>query len=188
MDEVFFNDRSEWRQWLVENHQHSPGLWVIFYKKQSGRTSLNYADFVEEALCFGWIDSIIKKVDEDRFLRKVTPRRPNSIWSDLNKQRIRKLQKENRLAPAGLALIEIAKKSGKWDTKAKPETKPVTSTEFLTALNNNPRAKTTFESLAPSQQKNYLLWIHSAKRPETVKRRIEEAIRLLSKGLNLGLK
>ena len=94
MNQVYFKDRKEWREWLSKNHNIEAGIWLVYYKKETGRTSIEYDDSVEEALCFGWIDSIIKKIDEEKYVRKFTPRKPNSRWSESNKRRVEKMIKE----------------------------------------------------------------------------------------------
>ncbi|MEQ1675974.1 MAG: hypothetical protein ABL876_04715, partial [Chitinophagaceae bacterium] len=96
-------NRKQWRQWLEKNHTTSPGVWLIYYKKESGRSRMSYAESVEEALCFGWIDSLPRKLDEHRSALKFTPRKPKSVWSQLNKTRIQKLVQEGLMMPAGLA-------------------------------------------------------------------------------------
>jgi len=188
MDEITIISRSEWRQWLEKNHCSSPGVWAVFYKKHCNVPTLDYEDFVEEALCFGWIDSIIKKLDEERYARKVTPRRPDSVWSELNKKRILKLEKAGLTTDAGRKMVDIAKKTGVWDKTDKPDIKTIMDLEFQNALDRNHKAKSFFEQLTLSQQRRYLLWIQMAKRPDTRNRRIQEAISLLNKNKTLGLK
>ena len=188
MEQIFFFTRSEWHKWLQKNHAGSAGVWFVFFKKRCGKPSLNYNDFVEEALCFGWIDSIIKKLDEERYVRRVTPRRPASVWSELNKKRVLKLEKAGLMTDAGRKVIHAAKKAGKWDITAMPEINAEMVSEFQNALDCNQKAKSFFEQLAPSHQKRYLLWIQTAKRPDTRNRRIREAIDLLYNNRKLDLK
>lgn len=180
--------RSEWREWLEINHNRSTGVWMVFYKKHCDVPTLNYEDFVEEALCFGWIDSIIKKLDEDRYIRKATPRRFNSVWSELNKKRVFRLEKAGLMTDAGRKLIVAAKKSGTWNTIDKPEIHAEMDPEFQNALDVNQKAKSCFHQLSPSHQKRYLFWIQMAKQPGTRNRRIREAVTLLINDQKLGLK
>jgi len=188
MDEITIINRSEWREWLEKNHHSSPGVWAVFYKKHSNIPTLDYEDFVEEALCFGWIDSIIKKLDEERYARKVTPRRPGSAWSELNKKRVLKLEKARLMTDAGRKVIHAAKKAGKWNITGMPEINVEMVSEFQNALDHNHKAKSFFEQLTLSYQKRYLLWIQMAKKPDTRNRRIREAIDLLCNNQKLGLK
>ena len=108
--------RSQWRKWLEKNHSTSPGIWLIYYKKDTGKRKFDYADAVEEALCFGWIDSQPRKIDDERSALKFTPRKPKSVWSKLNKQRIEKLIKQELMTAAGINKIKEAKKNGSWNT------------------------------------------------------------------------
>ncbi|MFQ6610697.1 MAG: YdeI family protein [Fidelibacterota bacterium] len=139
-------------------------------------------------MCFGWIDSIIRRLDEDRYARKFTPRKPDSNWSESNKKRVEKLIRLQMMAPAGLTLVQHAKKSGVWDLPPRPEIPVEPPHEFLDALDEHPQAKLYFQSLAPSYQRQYMGWIFTAKRPETRLRRISKAIALLEKGDKLGIK
>jgi uncharacterized protein YdeI (YjbR/CyaY-like superfamily) len=188
LENIYFQNTQGWRKWLELNHHKSAGVWLVFYKKESGKPTLDYEEAVEEALCFGWIDSIIKNVDEQQYLRKFTPRKSESKWSDLNKKRVQKMIELGRMTKAGAAKIEAAKKSGWWDKPDLPEISIKMPEEFHLALGKNRKAKTFFDQLAASYQKQYILWIQMAKRAETRERRIKEAIDLLTKGEKLGLK
>ena len=112
MQQLYVKSLAEWKSWLEENRDSSPGVWLVFYKKESGQPSLTYEDAIEEALCHGWIDSIIKKIDDERYLRKFTPRKDDSKWSELNKKRVEKMIREKRMTSAGMAKIEVARQSG----------------------------------------------------------------------------
>lgn len=188
MKQVYVKDRKEWRDWLSKNHNKETDVWLVYYKKETGRPTIKYGDSVEEALCFGWIDSIIKKIDEEKYVRKFTPRKPDSYWSEPNKQRVEKMIRIGRMTPFGLSKIEAAKKSGLWDKNARPQLLFEMLPEFEEALKKNSRAKEIFEKLSSSHKKQYLGWIEVAKRPETKEKRIKEAITLLEKGEKLGLK
>ena len=188
MKQLYVTNRDEWREWLSENHAAEAGIWLIFYKKKASRPTIAYEAAVEEAICFGWIDSIIKKIDAVRYARKFTPRLDKSKWSLLNKKRADKMIKQGRMMEVGLAKIKAAKKTGLWDKDLRPRISLDIPPEFAKALARNKKAKGNFDKLAPSYRKHYIGWIVIAKRPETKKRRIDESIALLEKGKKLGLK
>lgn len=122
MKQVHVTTRAQWRDWLAANHDREPqGIWLVFSKRETGRPTLDYDEAVEEALCFGWIDSIIKRLDGATYCRKFTPRKDDSAWSALNRKRVAKAIGEKRMTPAGLVKIEAAKKSGRWEVDARPD-------------------------------------------------------------------
>jgi uncharacterized protein YdeI (YjbR/CyaY-like superfamily) len=187
MKTVHVKNRAEWRAWLATNHDKETEVWLVYYNKKSGRASVDYEASVEEALCYGWIDSIIKKLDETKYARKFTPRKDDSKWSPSNIKRVKKLLNEGLMTEHGLQRVEVAKRSGKWDGPAqRPELSYEMHPEFARALDSNKRAKETFENLAPTYQKQYLRWVDVAKQPETRQKRIEESIRLLAEGKSWG--
>ncbi len=188
MKQLYVTDRDKWREWLSENHVAKVGIWLVFYKKETSRPTIAYEAAVEEALCFGWIDSIIKKIDAAKYVRKFTPRSDKSKWSQLNKKRANKMIRQGRMTEVGLAKIKAAKKTGLWDKDPRPQISFDIPPEFAKALARNKKAKEYFSKLAPSYRKHYIGWITVAKRPETKKRRIDESIALLEKGKKLGLK
>jgi uncharacterized protein YdeI (YjbR/CyaY-like superfamily) len=189
MDTIACKDREEWRNWLEKYHGRSEEIWLVFYKKHTGRPTVTYNQAVEEALCFGWIDSIIKRIDAERYAQKFTPRRKSSKWSRTNIARAKKMMESGRMTDAGMQKFQPV-----LEGKTKPEEKrPIIKDlplppAFEKALNEHPKARDNFESLAESHQRPYLLWISLAKKEETRTRRIKEAIRLLRKGEKLGLK
>jgi uncharacterized protein YdeI (YjbR/CyaY-like superfamily) len=170
-------DRQTWRAWLNEHHADKPGVWLIYYKKHTGQPSVTYDESVEEALCFGWIDSKPNVLDEDRYMLLFSPRKPKSPWSQLNKQRIEALIAQGLMTPAGLEKIESAKKDGSWNTYDNVEDLTVPD-DLAQALAANPTAQGYFEAFPPSSKKIILWWIASAKKPETRAKRIEETVRL----------
>jgi len=188
MKQLYIADRDKWREWLSENHATKAGIWLVFYKKETSRPTITYEAAVEEAICFGWIDSILKKFDDARYTRKFTPRSDKSKWSPLNKKRANKMIRQGLMAEVGLAKIKAAKKTGLWDKDPRPQISVDVPPEFAKALALNKKAKESFDKLAPSYRKYYIGWISVAKRPETKKRRIEESITLLEKSKKLGLK
>jgi len=174
--------RDEWRQWLEKHHASSPGIWLLRHKKHTGVTSLPYEDLVREALCFGWVDSLIKRLDENRYAIKVTPRQPTSKWSDPNRKRWKELQAAGLLAASGLAAAPTA---NRYAPKPKIPALPAAISE---AFKTAPRAWAFFQTLSARNRRDFVIWIHTAKRPETRERRIREAIERLSAGKKLGLK
>jgi uncharacterized protein YdeI (YjbR/CyaY-like superfamily) len=175
-------NRQEWRTWLGTHHTTSPGVWLVFYKDHTGVKSTSYEDSVCEALCFGWIDSLIKRLDDDRYTRKFTPRNPTSKWSDSNRKRWVELKAAGLLTAAGLAGAPTS------NTYAPRQAIPALPSYIAKALKANPKAWSFFQKLAPTHRHNFAGWIHSAKRPETREKRIRESIALLAAGKKLGLK
>jgi len=169
--------RKAWRSWLEKNHAKSPGVWLIYNKKSAGKKRLDYAEAVEEALCFGWIDSTSRPLDDERYMQRFTPRKSKSGWSGLNKKRIEKMMAEGLMTKAGLEKIEAAKKDGSWqsldhiDAIQLPE-------DFEKALAKNKKAKTNFENFPQFTKKQFLYRINSAKRPETRKERIKLCVKM----------
>lgn len=189
MNQLYLKTPGEWRKWLSKNHKNSKGVWLVFYKKETRILTLNYEVSVEEALCFGWIDSLVKKIDEQKYVRKFTPRNDKSVWSELNKRRVKKVINEGRMTKFGLAKIEAAKKNGSWTKQLKGvEISYDIPKDFISELKKNTKAKKNFDKIPPSHKKRYYMWINIAKKKETRDKRIAEAVKLLSKNANLGLK
>ncbi len=185
---LYISNRDDWRKWLRNNHDTENEVWLIYYKKHTGKPSIPYNDSVEEALCFGWIDSIIKRIDDERFARKFTPRKERSRWSEVNKKRGRRMIEAGKMTEAGLARIREAKRSGEW-YKTAPRRKDLVVPPFVKgALSANKKALENFNSLAISYKRQYVGWIMSAKREKTRKRRLAEAIQHLEKNKKLGMK
>ncbi|WP_026880381.1 YdeI/OmpD-associated family protein [Hymenobacter norwichensis] len=178
--------RAAWRQWLQEHHASGPGVWLVYCKKSSGQPSLTYAEAVEEALCFGWIDSHPRKLDADRTQLLFTPRKPRSGWSRVNKERLERLEAAGQLMPAGLAAIARAKQNGAWESLDAAEAGLVPD-DLAAALAANAPAAQYFAAFSPSARKMILTWVLAAKQPETRARRISETVRLaaLNKRANL---
>ena len=172
-------NRKQWREWLEKNHQTSPGVWFTYYKKETGKPRVSYAEAVEEALCFGWIDSLPRKLDEERTMLKFTPRKPKSVWSQLNKTRIDKLIQDKQMMPAGVACIAIAKQNGSWDTLTASDNAAATNqlpVDLEKFFAKNKKAKENFQQFSFSIRKQFLAWIDSAKRPETRMQRIQQTL------------
>lgn len=188
MKQVYVTNRKKWRDWLSRHHATETEVWLIFYRKETSKPAIAYEAAVEEALCFGWIDSIIKEIDDEKYARKFTPRRDKSKWSALNKRRANKMVRAGKMTEAGLAKIRRAKKAGLWDHDPSPQISVDIPPEFAKVLARNKKAKENFDNLAASYRKHYIGWIAVAKRPDTKERRIQESIALLEKGRRLGLK
>ena len=169
--------REEWRAWLQLNHTGKKEIWLVHYKKHTDKTTISYDDAVEEALCFGWIDGIMKKLDNEKYVLRYTPRRKKSIWSDLNKQRVAKMVEQGLMTEAGMTKIEEAKRNGEWEKAIKRESAPAIPPDLQKALQANKTAAKNFKAFAPSYQKQYIWWINSAKRDETRSRRVSETVR-----------
>ncbi|HLP72087.1 MAG TPA: YdeI/OmpD-associated family protein [Bacteroidales bacterium] len=185
--ELYFATREEWRKWLEENHSGSDGIWVIYYKPKSGKPRIKYDDAVEEALCFGWIDSKLKSVNEDYYIQHFTPRRKRSLWSKLNLQRAKKLIEQGLMQPAGLREYEraLADPSIVYDNKDDDE--PVVPEDLLGSLKKNRKAYDNFMNFSLSGRRMYLFWLRSAKRPETRQRRIVKIVELSEKNKRPGM-
>ena len=187
-EQIYLPDTVSWRKWLEANHDKLNGVWLIYYKKHSGIPRVPYNEAVEEALCFGWIDSIVKRIDEERYMQKFTPRKPGSSWSESNKSRVSHLIQEGKMTPAGMKTIEVAKANGKWDEIVDAKKEFAFSDDVLTLLKSNGKAHKTFKNLSPSHKKQYTKWVMSAKKPETQLKRCREMIELLEKEEELGMK
>ncbi|HWQ20804.1 MAG TPA: YdeI/OmpD-associated family protein [Methanotrichaceae archaeon] len=184
------DNRDEWRSWLEKNHSTVKEVWLVYYKKHTGKPRIPYEDAVEEALCFGWIDSTVKRLDEDRFAQKFTPRKDKSRWSLINKKRARKMIREGKMTKAGLAKIQdLAEADDRETPEAKPAKKSVETPQFMKdALMANGTAWENFNNMANSYRRSYIMWITSAKKDETRQRRLHEAIGLLEQNKKLGMK
>ena len=185
MAELAFLDvrtRAKWRAWLGKHYRSSRGVWVVFHKAHTGVKSMPYEELVREALCFGWIDSLVKRLDDDRFAIKVTPRKATSRWSDINRRRWTELNRAGLLTPAGLGAAPTENRY------APRPSIPELPRYIGTAIKSKPVAWRFFQKLPRRERRNFVVWIHIAKRPETRERRIRESIALLAAGRKLGLK
>ncbi len=183
-----FKGRADWRAWLVENYATAQEMWLVFYKKHVGKPGLTYLEALEEALCFGWIDGILKRIDDEKHTIRFSPRRRNSIWSEQNKKRVGRLIQEGRMTEAGLAKIRDAKANGQWEKAAVREDVTLVPPELTAALAENARARDNFEKLAPSYRRRFIYWVSMARHDETRHKRVTEVVRLLARNERLGLK
>jgi uncharacterized protein YdeI (YjbR/CyaY-like superfamily) len=177
-----FTTQADWRAWLEANHAQVLGVWLKHAKKASGKTSVSYAEAVEEALCYGWIDSQKLAYDNDYFLQKFTPRGPKSVWSKTNVAKVEALIKAGKMQPAGLAVIDLAKQDGRWQAAYDSSSTSTVPEDFLAALDKNPHAKQFFESLNKANVYAFCWRIQTAKKPETRQARIEKFIDMLNRG------
>lgn len=171
----------EWSRWLAQNHERPTGVWLVSWKKSTGRQAFGYEDAVVEALRFGWIDSKGGKVDDERTMLWFAPRRKSSAWSRSNKERIARLEREGRLEAAGRRSVEAAKANGTWTLLDDVEDLVVPE-DLAAALDELPGARRSWDAFPPSARRQSLYWIAEAKRPETRSRRVEETARLAAKG------
>ncbi len=175
--------RQQWRKWLREHHDSMSEIWLIFHKRHTGITTISCDDAVEEALCFGWIDSIVRRLDDARYARKFTPRKAGSTWSTINRRRYVGLKSRGLLATPGLKRAPTARSGD----APRPSVSALPS-YIEETLKTDPRAWQHFVRLAPSYRRAYIGWIESAKRQETKEKRLREALSLLAAAKKLGLK
>jgi len=187
MLELTFETRDDFRHWLEINHTQKEGIWLVYFKKNSKMPSITYAEAVEVALCFGWIDSKIQTIDQQRYRQIFTPRNPKSIWSELNKQRVGKMINEGKMTPAGMKLVEIAKKNGQWDNAYNRKDVPEIPVDFESALKQHPPAWENFNNFTTSYQATYIRYVNQAKRPETRQNRLVKVVDLCAKNKKPGM-
>jgi uncharacterized protein YdeI (YjbR/CyaY-like superfamily) len=183
-------DRDTWRAWLAENHDREREVWLVYSKARTGKPRIGYEDAVEEALCFGWIASIVRRLDDEFYAQKFTPRKAGSRWSALNRRRVAKLIREGRMTQAGLTKVPdpAAGRVGKEAEAGNRGEEPALPPAIKRELRANKAAWLFFSRLAPSYRRNYIRWVMSAKKDETRLRRLREAISLLAQNRKLGLK
>lgn len=169
--------RAEWRTWLENNYSRTEGVWLITFKKASGKPRVEYDEAVEEALCFGWVDSKPNKLDDERSMLYFAPRKAGTGWSRPNKQRVEKLLQAGLMAPSGLAKVEAAQADGSWNALDAVEALEIPP-DLAQALAANPAAKEYFDAFPRSAKRGILEWIANAKKAETRMKRIEETVRL----------
>ena len=177
-----FADRGEWRVWLEKHHAGSKEVWIILYKKKFREARLSLEEAIEEALCYGWIDGQLKSVDEKRYMLRFTPRRRNSVWSESNKRRVKRLIRDGRMTEAGLEKVAEAKENGQWEAATQREQVDVIPPDLEQALNRRKGGVAAYRALSASRKKQFIYWLQSAKRPETKRKRIQAIVdKVLSK-------
>lgn len=179
---LYFKNTVEWRAWLHDNHSVSKGVYLVFYKVSSENESMRWEEAVQVAICYGWIDSTVKKIDDERRQQSFTPRKNKSVWSKLNKTYIEKLIQDDLMHESGLKKIEIAKKNGSWESLDDVENQ-VIPVDLNTAFEQNKIAYENYKNFSPSYRKSYLYWLNQAKRIETRMIRIAEIIKLCEQNL-----
>lgn len=181
--EIFYaRSKKHWRAWLEKNHNKKKSVWLLCYKKSAETPTISWSDSVDEALCFGWIDSIRKSVDHEKFIQFYSRRKPNSAWSKINKEKVARMASEGLISQAGLDAIELAKKNGSW-TKLDEVEELTIPVDLAKAFKSHPGSKKYFTALSRSNKRIVLQWIALAKRPETRKKRIDEVAKLAGKNL-----
>jgi uncharacterized protein YdeI (YjbR/CyaY-like superfamily) len=185
-DAYFAEDRSAWRAWLSEHHASASEVWLLLHKQRSAKRCISLAEAVEEALCFGWIDGKLRRVDDQRHVLRFCPRRPHSVWSKSNQERVRRLIREGRMTAAGLAAVRSARQNGQWQAARALEKTKTPPADLREALAANRRASRFFAGLSPSQRKMYIAWVLAAKRPETRTRRVQTVVDRSARGIKPG--
>jgi uncharacterized protein YdeI (YjbR/CyaY-like superfamily) len=177
--------RAEWRAWLAENHATSAGVWLITWKKQAARPTVAYEEAVEEALCFGWIDGMVNRVDDERTKEWFAPRRPKSTWARTNKERVARLEAAGLMTEAGRAAIAIAQANGSWNSLDAIDGLVVPD-DLAAALAAGPGAREQFEASSASVRRSALAWVYGAKRPETRAARVEHVAATAGRGESIA--
>ncbi len=176
-EQHYFKTASEWRKWLHENHNKSTGVYLIFYKVNSVNESMRWDEAVKVALCYGWIDSTVRRLDHERRMQTFTPRKEKSTWSKLNKTYVDKLIEDNLVHTSGLSKIENAKQSGAWEALDEVE-ELIIPKDLEAAFSENKLAYDNYQNFSPSYRKSYLYWLNQAKLEETRNSRVKEIVLL----------
>lgn len=176
--EVHPKTRAGWRSWLQRNHSTSDGVWLIYFRTSTGRRRLSWEDAVREALCFGWIDSKVKSIDDVRYRQIFTPRKPRSVWSKINKQYVDELTEAGLMTEAGLRAVDVAKQNGAWSF-LEPIDALIVPEDLAAGLRASERARDTYEALSPSAKRALLYPLYAAKREETRSKRVTETLATL---------
>ncbi len=181
-EHLYFRNAQEWRQWLHDNHLSATKVYLIFYKVGCGIESMRWEEAVQVAICYGWIDSTVKKLDENRRRQMFTPRKDKSVWSKLNKTYIEKLIANNLMHESGLRKIAIAKQNGSWESLDQVENH-IMPEDLIQAFEQNPLALENYNNFSPSYRKSFLYWLNQAKRAETRANRIAEIVSLCEQNI-----
>lgn len=182
MQVVSFASSEEWRKWIAEHHAKSNGVWLRLFKKDSGEKTVTYAEALEEALCYGWIDGQANKYDSTSYIQKFTPRRPKSIWSKRNTEKAERLIQEGKMQQAGMHQVELAKADGRWQQAYDSSKNMKVPEDFLQQLSTNEKAKTFFDGLNKANQYAISWRLQTAKKPETREKRLKEILQMMSEG------
>ena len=187
MKEIYLKTRKEWRKWLEMNHASVDEIWLRYYKKPSGKPRIPYNDAVEEALCFGWIDGKIKRINEDYFIQRFTPRRPGSRWSAYNIERAQRLIKDGLMQKAGLRAYSEVLVKPELIYQDRRNGEPEIPEDLYKELGINKTASDNFMNFTMSARRIYIEWLNSSKKPETRLRRIEKIVGLAEKNIRPGM-
>jgi len=182
---MLFKTQEDWYAWLKDNHSQSQGVWLKHAKKSSDKVSVSYQEALEEALCYGWIDSQKQAHNTDYYLQKFTPRGPKSIWSKINVAKVESLIEMGKMQPSGLSAVNVAKQDGRWDNAYDSPSASGVPEDFQAALDKNPKAKQFFDTLNKTNVYAFCWRVQTAKKPETRMARIEKFIEMLNRGEKL---
>lgn len=185
MQVVSFASSKEWRKWIAANHSKSKGVWLRFFKKDSGEETVTYTEALEEALCYGWIDGQLKTYDAKSYIQKFTPRRPKSIWSKRNVEKAERLIQGGKMKEAGMQQVELAKADGRWQQVYDSPKHMDIPEDFLQQLSKNKKAKIFFEGLSKANLYAIAWRLQTAKKPETREKRLKELLVMMSEGKKL---
>jgi uncharacterized protein YdeI (YjbR/CyaY-like superfamily) len=181
---LYVTDRKTWRKWLSKNQDKKKEIWLIHYKKHTKKQTISLNDAVEEALCFGWIDSTVKRIDSEKYAHRYSPRNPKSVWSDSNVKRVKKMIEEGKMTKIGLEKYKAGQKKYKEIKKLEAQVaKEKIPPHLKNALASNKKAREIFKNWSPSHRMRYIYWIEEAKREETKKRRAEKAVKMILEGI-----
>lgn len=183
MDPIFFESRTEFRDWLEEHHEAAEEVWIGFYKVDADRSGIGYGESVEEAICFGWIDSLLNGIDDERYKLRFTPRKPDSKWSKANKERVGAMIDAGKMTPAGLELVEAAKESGEWEDAYRLADDHEVPDELEAALKENEAAWVNFQAFSNTDQHAFIATVEDARTTETKAKRIERTVELAAQNL-----
>lgn len=180
---LFFETSDDWMKWLEKNHSDSPGVWLRFYKKISGVSSVNYDLALDEALCYGWIDGQLKSFDEQSYLQRFTPRRVRSVWSKRNIENVMRLEKEGRMRPSGTREADAAKADGRWNIAYDSPSGMTIPDDLMEALSKDSKSAEFFNNLSRANKYAITWRLQTAKKPETREKRMKAILEMLSKGM-----
>lgn len=182
---ILFEDARAWRSWLESNHDEAAEAWLLYFKKHTGKKSIVYEEALDEALCYGWIDTTVRRVDDDSYAQRWTPRKKGSKWSEVNKGKVARLLEAGRMTPAGLAAVEEAKANGRWDEVINRNYDPVLPPAWAARLHGDPAAATFFQNMPPGARRQHLRYVLEAKQEATRARRFETFLQAMHDGKRL---
>lgn len=182
---LLFDDQQAWEAWLDANHATAPGVWLRLAKKASALSSVSYAEALDVALCYGWIDGQVKKLDDDSYVQKFTPRGKRSLWSKINRDKVARLVEAGRMRPAGQAAVDAAKADGRWDRAYDSSSQATVPDDLAQALARKPKAKRFFETLDRTNRYAVIWRVQTAAKPETRAKRIAQLVEMLARGEKL---